>query len=66
MAQGKTIHDLYNGEETLSWFTDDYDCVTVVFCGNGVTIDIDKKDFSKVVEELIKSVKMLELYEQNK
>ena len=61
------MYDLYSGEEINAW-TDTFDdgdrFVEVVFFFNGVSLNMPSSTFKAVVEELNRSVKMLELHEQ--
>jgi hypothetical protein len=56
------IHDLYNGDEILSWTDEDF--AEVVFCGNGETLSIPKESFHNIVEELVRASKMLQLLDK--
>lgn len=65
------IKDLYNGEETSTWFDtdhklDDEEVITLQIFWNGVTLEIPKHIFKDIIKELDTAGKMLELYESVK
>jgi hypothetical protein len=66
MVKKSMLHDLYNGEETISWFDDESEFIEVVFCSNGISLTIERDKFSTIVDELTKAAKMLELYTAKK
>jgi hypothetical protein len=65
------IKDLYNGEETATWFDTDHkfdkeEVISLQIYWNGVTLEIPKHIFKDVIKELNTADKMLELYESVK
>jgi hypothetical protein len=65
------IKDLYNGEETATWFDTDHkfdgeEVITLQIFWNGVCLDIPKHILKDIIKELNTAGKMLELYENVK
>ena len=65
------IKDLYNGEETATWFDTDNkfdgeEVITLHIYWNGLCLEIPKHIFKDLIKELNTAGRMLELYESVK